>query len=400
MKHISLLLLPLGIAQAGTVGRRAPQHDHSGPAPPKLPGQSPFAGIVGQLDLKGSGGDATAALIKVLPKAHFAVSEPLKPQVRQGAKRHIAKFGPYTLTGKGQPKPKKLINSLDPNGQAFIELTSDGMCSNCTILAGKPGLLFEDGSPAGPAQGVYIHHILSHDISKKALKPVAKCVGSTNTTQTNLLDLLGAELFSQGDDNSTPFYFTSEDGAYPSGFFVGSNDSFALQADLVNYNADTRKVYVTFDIEYVDGHVGSDAVSTLLSVGGCGGIGGGNAIALNQTGPAETTGRKIPILVDGKIISAKGHMHIGGERMILLINDKEVCVSAPIYTKANGFESIAGMPSCPEAIPVKKGDTLTMKSVYDLAKHPLRSGAEHNAMGNADVMGMFILTWAVDGERK
>jgi hypothetical protein len=202
---------------------------------------------------------------------------------------------------------------MDPNGEAVAAMIVDGLCSNCTILAGKPGLVFEDGSEAGPSQGIYLHHIVSSDFSKKSRQPVSKCPINADGSQTRrvggkqqLNEKLGAELFAQGDDNSTPFYFTSEDGTYKSGFFVGPQDKFTLQADLVNYNEESKVVYVTYDIEYVEGHVGADAVATLLNVAGCGQDHNvtGSAIALSKTGPAVTESKRFAILADGKIISA------------------------------------------------------------------------------------------------
>jgi hypothetical protein len=58
--------------------------------------------------------------------------------------------------------------------------------------------------------------------------------------------------------------------------------------------------------------------------------------------------------------------------MILEINGKEVCESKAIY--GNGgedYETIHNMSGCPSDIPLKKGDELVLKSVYDLASHPL-----------------------------
>ena len=65
---------------------------------------------------------------------------------------------------------------------------------------------------------------------------------------------------------------------------------------------------------------------------------------------------------------AEGHMHNGGDRMELYLNDKELCVSKPRYGE-DGV--IAGMSFCDKVVPVKKGDWITMSSVYDLTKHPL-----------------------------
>jgi hypothetical protein len=54
-------------------------------------------------------------------------------------------------------------------------------------------------------------------------------------------------------------------------------------------------------------HSGKDAAPNLLSVTGC-------KIAApktNQSGVSTTISKKFPILVDGTIISAKGHIHNG-----------------------------------------------------------------------------------------
>ena len=58
--------------------------------------------------------------------------------------------------------------------------------------------------------------------------------------------------------------------------------------------------------------------------------------------------------------------------MSLQINGKDVCVSKAEYTKIDAnYDTIFKMSECPENIPIKKGDILTLKSVYDLKRHPL-----------------------------
>lgn len=85
--------------------------------------------------------------------------------------------------------------------------------------------------------------------------------------------------------------------------------------------------------------------------------------------------------------------------MILLVNGKAVCASEAVYGKGgqNNGETIIRMASCPSGIPIKKGDTIQLQSVYDLATHPLyvwvdppwlvsmlifgrRAGGEHNVV--------------------
>jgi hypothetical protein len=193
-----------------------------------------------------------------------------------------------------------------------MDLITEGLCKNCTILAGKTRLTFEDGTEAIPSTGVYIHHIISYDLSKPANLPITKC----GAGQTQRLSL-GAEFLAQGEDSSgqAGILFTSADGKYDSGFYLGAGDKVMNQVDLVNYNNDTRKVFVNYDIEYMEGKVGADAAATLMSVTGCtnatrqaeqhaAGKPPVSAIKLNQTGIAVTESPKFNILEDGKIISA------------------------------------------------------------------------------------------------
>jgi hypothetical protein len=53
--------------------------------------------------------------------------------------------------------------------------------------------------------------------------------------------------------------------------------------------------------------------------------------------------------------------------MTLEVNGKEVCVSRPTYEN----EQIVGMSGCNLAVPIKRGDFVTMSSVYDLKRHAL-----------------------------
>jgi hypothetical protein len=200
------------------------------------------------------------------------------------------------------------MGSLDPNGQGFAELISEGLCTNCTVLAGKTMITFEDGSEAGPRQGVYVHHVVNRDITKPPNLPVSKC-GPGQTPQDGFQSL-AAEFLAQGDDqqNLDAILFTSKDGKFNSGYFVGPDMVLLNLIDLVNYNAESKKVYVTFDIEYVNGHVGSDAAATLMSVTGCNNAvsesPGSPSIKLDKNGIAITESPRFAVTRDSKIVAA------------------------------------------------------------------------------------------------
>jgi len=158
-------------------------------------------------------------------------------------------------------------------------------------------------------------------------------------------------------------------------------------------NEESKKIYITIDFEWVEGHVGADSVPNLLSVTGCKLL----EPKISTAGPAETASQVFPVLVDGTIIGMKGHMHNGGEKMVLILNDKEICTSSAEYDASNGISS---MGACDQKIPVKKGDLIKLKSVYDIAKHPMRSsahgGASGDIIGGHDLMGMFTMSIAYD----
>lgn len=66
--------------------------------------------------------------------------------------------------------------------------------------------------------------------------------------------------------------------------------------------------------------------------------------------------------------------------MVLQVNGQDVCVSNAIYGKggANNYETITTMSACPEGIVLKRGDYMSLKSIYDLKTHPLREGGQNN----------------------
>jgi hypothetical protein len=84
--------------------------------------------------------------------------------------------------------------------------------------------------------------------------------------------------------------------------------------------------------------------------------------------------------------------------MVMKLNDRVVCTANPTYNAAG---VITNMSLCPQSIPLKKGDYLTLESVYDLTKYKLREATDgsghgaHGKLGGSDVMGMFAIAYAL-----
>jgi hypothetical protein len=152
------------------------------------------------------------------------------------------------------------------------------------------------------------------DISKPMNLPLSKCgQGQKKPAQA----ALGSEFLAQGGEGGGGsssssssssksigygIPFTSSDGTYKSGFFVGQSDKILNQVDLVNYNTETKNVYINYEIEYVDGHIGSDSAAVLMSVTGC--EEGGKGIKLDKAGVAITESPKFPVTKNGMIVAA------------------------------------------------------------------------------------------------
>lgn len=164
-----------------------------------------------------------------------------------------------------------------------------------------------------------------------------------------------------------------------------------MQYDVVNYNKQKKNVFLDLEIEFVNGLQGKDAGHVLKSVQG--------SPKVSKSGPAVTNSRKMTVTEDATIVWARGHIHAGGTEAVLMVNGKDVCTSTPTYDKEG---VITKMSLCPKSIPLKKGDTVSLRGTYDLTKHELRKSTDGSTGGSkgsfglgADTMVMFALSYAV-----
>jgi Stress up-regulated Nod 19 len=284
---------------------------------------------------------------------------------------------------------------MDPLGSQVIRQLN-GFCTDCTILSTKAELSFENGTRTTVEHGVYIHHIVMIDMAKRTT-PFYLCEG-----QKGFLGTIPAVGFVVSGNDEAPNMFTTPDGNFNSGYLVGSRQMVAMQAELVNYKKEVQKVYVTVDYEYVKGRADSPADSsvTLFSVTGC------NFPDYHRDATEKVYNMSSAIVSlpsDGFIINSKGHLHDGGDHIILELNGKTICDSHAIYgqtTEEKGVKwaVIEKMEQCTQPVKVSKGDKLRMVSFYDTEKHPPRptetKGHAHGE-GEADEMGVFFINLAV-----
>src|ERR1700760_1027803 len=152
------------------------------------------------------------------------------------------------------------------------------------------------------------------DLSKPPNLPLSKC-GDGGGSGRSALGALGSEFLAQGGegggtaDSSTAgsiggygIPFGSSNSTYKSGFMLGKADKILQQVDLVNYNTETKNVFINYEIEYLDGHVGSDSAAVLMSVTGCEAKKG--SIHLDKSGIAETQSPNFRATKNGMILAA------------------------------------------------------------------------------------------------
>lgn len=146
--------------------------------------------------------------------------------------------------------------TMDPNGYSVVGSMSN-ICKGCTVLAGKVDVVFENGTRADLQSGIYLHHLVAIDMSKKAPPFVKNCPGIASS----ISPFLGGAV-----DGFTQYY-TTPDGKFESGYQI-QNSNFMMQAEMVNYRPEQQKVYIQVDIEYMPGKWGSDASQATLAATG------------------------------------------------------------------------------------------------------------------------------------
>jgi hypothetical protein len=130
--------------------------------------------------------------------------------------------------------------------------------------------VFDDGTEAAVNNGVYVHHLGIMDLDYKGGSQLSACPGRDPNTPSPGRRSEGA-LFTGGAEDKGDTYFTSGDGKFNSGFFVGKNDRIMGGAQVINYRDVTQKVHIQLELEYIEGKVPNalEVSAQTISVTGC-----------------------------------------------------------------------------------------------------------------------------------
>jgi hypothetical protein len=147
--------------------------------------------------------------------------------------------------------------------------------------------------------------LLSNDVSKIVPNFISSC--TTDDTQiaprnweqpkARGTDFIEAGTDHQGDE----VLWTSQDGNFNSGLHVKEDDDVLVNMEVVNYRKDKKEFYLTYEIEYLPGLVGSNAQGQLLDITACDEK---KKVTISRTGPTNTTSGKHLVYKDGSIIDA------------------------------------------------------------------------------------------------
>lgn len=237
--------------------------------------------------------------------------EYIRPEIDQAAKKTVMRYGPFTLMGQRYNRTK-LPFVMDPKADVILR-TLKGLPDNAAILSGRLDTVFEDGSKADISKGIYIHHLLIADVGKTTA-PFAFCPNGHNQkdfrswSASHIVEAIGAGLIQSGNDQvGTPIVYAASSGNIKSAFLTGWDDSFALEAEVVNYNQDNTTIYFTMETEFLPekptGYL--DASTVIFSVRGC------EKPAYYpppNTKQYNVTSDEYKMPSDGWIINSKGHL--------------------------------------------------------------------------------------------
>ena len=116
---------------------------------------------------------------------------------------------------------------------------------------------------------------------------------------------LGAGLIEVGNDaNHDPNYFGAQNGQAKAAFMTGKDDTFLLQAEIVNYNPTNRSIYLAMELEYMEQQPKDwmDSSTIVVSATGC-----GNPLYKPPPGATKYNHTSAPFIIkhDGYIVNAR-----------------------------------------------------------------------------------------------
>lgn len=346
--------------------------------------------------------------IKSSMKKNVTKIQELEPTLNiTGVKSRRYIYGPYTIYGLNSTEKKgsmfawppnwtTLQNmkpgdalSLDKDGTSYTNTIGNDFLSDATVLRVETGLLTKDFKIAGTKEGIFNHHNLWFDLTKTSHMAFGCDFWPSAMAD---IPMPSRNIFSNGGSDGVVNYFANPNeaaGDVKTGYYLSKDRVIMNMVDVVNYNKEDQQIYQFIDMEYLDGKQQGrlDQIQVVFDPFMCNlgknGRHTGLLVQPDKAGQKKWTAKADGIVVqrNGYLVSMRGHVHDGGENIIMRVNGKEVCNSRALYggpehtavgPDGKVWETIREMTNCHYTTKVNRGDKISVEANYDLEKYPSR----------------------------
>jgi hypothetical protein len=199
-----------------------------------------------------------------------------------------------------------------------------------------------------------------------------------------------AERFYTAGNERTPFVYNpaGADSSSGSGYHLQKEDKFAFLVELMNMNMQDQVVYITMVYDFIDGPLPTNwenVKGIWLDANQCG---TSEVQPLSETGAFTIQSEPWQPNMEGKVISAMGHLHDGGVEIdILATGNNSLCMAKARYSEKPEYiyrgismggdkvakDHISSMPGCEnheiKAMELKSDQRWYVKGAYDYSRY-------------------------------
>jgi hypothetical protein len=299
------------------------------------------------------------------------------------------RYGPYHVPGAEVLEPSTLQTMWQGRSKGSLtnipSMNIKKPCSDCMITYFRADLEDTPGKDLNIDEGLMLHHMVlfnggtGHRDSTCGKRPVSLPHTSINAPPSKT-----ERIFSSGNERSVADFLTIAEGE-KYGYKVNSGDRFYLLMDLMNMNKEAKDVYLVMHYEYLptsEAEGFNNLKPVWLDANDC-----------NTSDVSAPPGKKVFHIESkawtadfgGELVLGIGHLHDGGQKLTVEINDKVVCTAnqkygtTPRYVEMSakgkslatrdrampGMKHISESSECTKFASFKSGDRLVTRGFYD-----------------------------------
>jgi hypothetical protein len=209
---------------------------------------------------------------------------------------------------------------MDPAGTAWNYITDSNFPRDITVLRANSSIKFADGTKAEMPEGIYNHHQMFTD-AQKTTPTFCTCEGSTPCGNIPI------SLFMGGSEDKGDVYYSTPDGMFDSGYYIGPNDRITFGGDVVNYNMEEKTVYSVTEMDFLRGKQKGflETSASQMPVYMCNNF---MDMAMPTAKKFTVTGKPAIVNNDGYIVAVRGHVH-GKSLAIFCHNNNSYSANTP-----------------------------------------------------------------------